>query len=1654
MLMNRSKRKIGAVIVAFMLLFTAVTGLQQSLAQGARVLYVRSAAAGADDGTSWEDAYTDLQDALEAAQSGDEIWVARGVYYPAPEPGEGESPDRSATFQLVSGVAIYGGFQGNETDRNGRDWKANPTVLSADLDRNDQTDADGVVTASNHIYGDNAYHVVTASGSGQVWYQLDGLIITGGDADVRNGDSWDNHGGGLYVIGGSDPHTGNALEIRNTRFVGNRARSHGGGLYVRYHRMNVVLTDVEFFNNAAGTGGGLYYDKTSGDTRDVILERVRFEGNQATVSGGGARLAQTSGDRIRLTDVTFTDNEAEEQYGGGLSSRTNETPIELHRVVFDGNVAPYGGGMHHSDGSATMQGVEFRNNTADGTSASRGGGLLVNVRFGLDSADLELVNTVFRGNSARQGGGLSVEGTDDDSLTMVNGLFHGNEAFEITQSNEGMGGAIYNNLDHLSLINTTLSGNRTRGTIFTMNQGGAIYNANTGTATRPTLINCVLWGNVSDGSDQIHNLHADGKPDIAYSLIQGSGASGTDWAGVLGIDGGNNLDTDPLFEDPVGADQAPTTAGNYRLQPGSPAVDAGTDTPFAPGGAASSVAVDLDGNSRIIGSAVDMGAYELMDDGVDTGTLTVTILPESVRAEGARWRPVGAAVWYESGTTLALDPGVTVVEFNSLDGWNAPPDREVTIVKGGAVSIEGDYRPAVLFVKANATGLEDGTSWTDAYTDVQDALNDARAGMEIWVAAGVYLPTHRLDPEDPRTATFLLTDGVAVYGGFDGSEVSRHARDWRANATVLSGDLDGNDETGPDGAVTNPDGIAGDNAYTVVTGIDVGGQTILDGLTVTAGKADGASEDPLEQRFGGAICLTDSSPTLRHLVLTGSVGGGMYNRESHPVLEDVIISWNHGTGMRNEYSHPVLTRVDIEHNRGDEFGGGMHNSYSHPTLRQVNFTANGHFASQLPGYGGGMNNSNSDPLLIGVTFRGNYSRAEGGGMCNFSNSHPTLINVLFSGNATGQRGGGLYNSSSSPTLVNVTFSNNYAWAYGGGLFNRNNSHPVLINSIIWHHMAAVNPGTNEIYNDNAVPVFRNSIIKGSGGSNGWNEDFGADSGGNLDLDPQFVDGRTSFSTAGSVAGDYRLTGDSPAIGAGINSPYEAGGIAHGVVTDLDGHPRLVGEFMDMGPYEFQTEPAGLATVGTAGELAAAVADPFVRTIRFADSITADIDAKRLINVDLGTHTLTGNVWMETAEAGLAGFDGSANPAISGNLIVEAANATVVNDVAVGGTVIIHDIAGNTWDERADGNDLLIDMIQNGKTIVIRGTVRTLTVLRSGDDLNIIIEGGVETAVFEAPVTVTGADRIDGAYLASEGVILDNEPQQYVHRLSMAADPVQGGTLEGAGYYPEGEQVTIRATAAPGYRFGKWTVSSQTGSLSDQAETLLTMPGADAHLTAAFLPVRSGSTGGMAPDPVQRTLTVRVDGDGSVTPEPGAHQMRDGQVVELRASAAEGWTFLGWRGDLDETEAVSITVTMDQDRQITAVFGQDTADEPDPEVWIRMHIGSLDVTVNNERTQMDTSPFLNRQTGRTMVPVRRISEWMGAEVTWHQQTRQVIIRRQDDRIQLTVGSPYGTVNGRLVALDSPVMIREGRTFVPLRFVGEMLGAAVHWKESDQEITIVR
>ncbi len=421
----------------------------------------------------------------------------------------------------------------------------------------------------------------------------------------------------------------------------------------------------------------------------------------------------------------------------------------------------------------------------------------------------------------------------------------------------------------------------------------------------------------------------------------------------------------------------------------------------------------------------------------------------------------------------------------------------------------------ILYVAPEAQGAEDCSSWENACT-LQTALGQAESGSEIWVKTGVYYPGEAGD----REATFALKNGVALYGGFAGTETSREERNWQTNLTILSGDVDQNDaNTDSNSIAETTDDLVGENAYHVVTASSTNATAILDGFVITAGQANHATSYP--HFYGGGLYSEGGSPTLANLIFSGNfagkLGGGIYNGSS---------------------SSPTLTNVRFHGNQAVLGGGGMANQESSsPLLEDIIFEEN-----EAGGIGGGaVYNVNSHPTLRRAIFRENTA-SKGGGMFN-DYSSPVLINALFVGNRAND-GGGLYNQNGSDIQMrSATLSGNHATSVGGAVANFN-SNPTIINAILWGNSASI---SSEMYNYFSNPSISYSDIQG-----------GYEGEGNLDADPLFAD---------LANGDLHLGEGSPAIDAGSNDAVS------GIPTDLEGNERVQdgnndsNSIVDMGAYE-------------------------------------------------------------------------------------------------------------------------------------------------------------------------------------------------------------------------------------------------------------------------------------------------------------------------------------------------------------------------------------------------------------------------------------------------------------------------------------------------------
>ena len=306
----------------YTLLFTLLLTIGNSWAT---IYYVNQNVVTSGAGTSWDNAFETLQEALDVVQIGDEVWVAAGTYYPT-RPFDGVSAnDRDKSFVLKKDVKIYGGFFGVETLLDERNWEAHRTILSGDIDLPD-----------NPV--DNTYHVVICVGDVGAAC-LDGFTITGGYASGSGGavvegstlNAWRNNGGGIYLLTTSPTLT-------NLTIINNYAGSAGGGILC-YGNSFPILTNIVISGNSAINGGGLQNTTSNPVLTNVVISGNQSRGTHAENNGGGGIFNDNSSPE--LTNVTISGNISVNNKGAGIYNYSSSSPV-LYNTIVMGNTSGIG----------------------------------------------------------------------------------------------------------------------------------------------------------------------------------------------------------------------------------------------------------------------------------------------------------------------------------------------------------------------------------------------------------------------------------------------------------------------------------------------------------------------------------------------------------------------------------------------------------------------------------------------------------------------------------------------------------------------------------------------------------------------------------------------------------------------------------------------------------------------------------------------------------------------------------------------------------------------------------------------------------------------------------------------------------------------------------------------------------------------------------------------------------------------------------------------------------------------------------------------------------------------------------------------------------------------------------------------------------------
>ncbi len=256
----------------------------------AATIYVKQGSSGT--GNSWADATGDLNAALFIAQPGDQVWVAKGAYYPT------NQLDRRIAFTIPSGVKVYGSFTGNETSVGQRDIKAQKSILSGNI-------------GSKTENSDNSFTVVLIKNADEGTL-LDGFIIADGTADGAGPSAdKDRCGGGIY-IDGSGQGNESKPKIQNCILQNNYARD-GGAAYVngRGGVSNPTFINCEFQNNKVDLdGGAIFNDGRQRGIANAVFQGCLFSGNKANYGGALCNYGGKGQCNPIIKSCIFRNNEA------------------------------------------------------------------------------------------------------------------------------------------------------------------------------------------------------------------------------------------------------------------------------------------------------------------------------------------------------------------------------------------------------------------------------------------------------------------------------------------------------------------------------------------------------------------------------------------------------------------------------------------------------------------------------------------------------------------------------------------------------------------------------------------------------------------------------------------------------------------------------------------------------------------------------------------------------------------------------------------------------------------------------------------------------------------------------------------------------------------------------------------------------------------------------------------------------------------------------------------------------------------------------------------------------------------------------------------------------------------------------------------------
>ncbi len=601
------------------------------------IIHVNKNANGANNGSNWTDAFTNLQDAITQADSSNMIWVAEGIYFPT------NTNERSISFVLKNGVQMYGGFEGIENNLPERDFINHPTILSGDI---------GTTGDST----DNSYHVVYSIGTDST-ARIDGFIIRDGYAVTDTSISNFNFGAGIELaINSSHPLT--SPIIVNNQFINNHATQQGGAIHCMGNSTGMAAPHIQrctFLNNSALWGGAIYKEGNSITAHPFVIDSCIFQENKAPY-GGAISFWNIEG--MHAVENCFFERDSGILMGGAILYQTYNSSSDLliNNCHFNQEVGALGVITFslNNTSAPSIYNIKIKDCSLTGENL-----IFSNLHPAIflwltpnqddNQVFFEIENTLFSGIRTTTGGGaFDIDAGNRKMIVHTNikncyfkgknpippGTHFYYNAFEVSDISEN--DSIIINVDNTIfetsnlVLTTPLSNSNTPNYIQANFTNCTFYNNGKTLFHRkwdPTFLvdhhinvsNSIIWTDSPiDSLFYNHNINTDSLTfegyNVHHCLIN------TPDCIVNGIDvcgPGMLYQLDPLFVDSMN--------GDFRLRACSPAINVGDNNSID----TSIVSYDYDGQLRILEDIVDLGAFE------QYSSPTINPLIQSVSNTGA-----------------------------------------------------------------------------------------------------------------------------------------------------------------------------------------------------------------------------------------------------------------------------------------------------------------------------------------------------------------------------------------------------------------------------------------------------------------------------------------------------------------------------------------------------------------------------------------------------------------------------------------------------------------------------------------------------------------------------------------------------------------------------------------------------------------------------------------------------------------------------------------------------------------------------------------------------------------------------------------------------------------------------------------------------------